>query len=71
MLDVIRTWGSIVGPDLAEHLTGSIDGDLLTVTADDPTWAAEFQWLEEVVAASPKRPEAIESTAFTCAFAGL
>ena len=48
VLDVIfRAWGSIVGPDLAEHTRpGSIDGDLLTVTADDPTWAAEFRWLE-------------------------
>ena len=30
---------------------GSIDGDLLTVTADDPTWAAEFRWLEREVVA--------------------
>ena len=47
-LDIIfRAWSSIVGPDLAEHTRpGSIDGDLLTVTADDPTWAAEFRWLE-------------------------
>ena len=51
VLDIIfRAWSSIVGPDLAEHTRpGSIDGDLLTVTADDPTWAAEFQWLEREV----------------------
>ena len=49
---IFRAWGSIVGPDLAEHTRpGSIDGDLLTVTADDPTWAAEFRWLEKEVVA--------------------
>ena len=53
VLDIIfRAWSSIVGPDLAEHTRpGSIDGDLLTVTADDPTWAAEFRWLEQEVVA--------------------
>lgn len=51
VLDVIfREWPSIVGPDLAEHTKpGSIDGDLLTVTADDPAWATEFRWLEREV----------------------
>ncbi|MEM8708990.1 MAG: DUF721 domain-containing protein [Actinomycetota bacterium] len=51
VLDVIfREWASIVGPDLAIHTTpGSIDGDLLTVTADDPAWATEFRWLEREV----------------------
>ena len=51
VLDVIfREWSSIVGPDLAEHTKpGSIDGDLLTVTADDPAWATEFRWLEREV----------------------
>lgn len=51
VLDVIfREWASIVGPDLAEHTKpGSIDGDLLTVTADDPAWATEFRWLEREV----------------------
>lgn len=49
---IFRSWSSIVGPDLAEHTRpGSIDGDLLTVTADDPTWAAEFRWLEREVIA--------------------
>ena len=53
VLDIIfRAWSSIVGPDLAEHTKpGSIDGDLLTVMADDPTWAAEFRWLEQEVVA--------------------
>ncbi len=47
---IFRSWSSIVGPDLAEHTKpGSIDGDLLTVTADDPTWATEFRWLEREV----------------------
>lgn len=51
VLDVIfREWASIVGPDLAAHTKpGSIDGDLLTVTADDPAWATEFRWLEREV----------------------
>ena len=53
VLDIIfRAWSSVVGPDLAEHTRpGSIDGDLLTVTADDPTWATEFRWLEQEVLA--------------------
>lgn len=51
VLDVVfREWASIVGPDLAVHTTpGLIDGDLLTVTADDPAWATEFRWLEAEV----------------------
>ena len=53
VLDIIfRAWSSVVGPDLAEHTRpGSIDGDLLTVTADDPPWASEFRWLEQEVLA--------------------
>ena len=53
VLDIIfRAWSSVVGPDLAEHTRpGSIDGDLLTVTADDPTWATEFRWFEQEVLA--------------------
>ncbi|MEO0492841.1 MAG: DUF721 domain-containing protein [Actinomycetota bacterium] len=51
VLDVVfREWASIVGPDLADHTSpGSIDGDQLTVTANDPAWAAEFRWLEREV----------------------
>ena len=51
VLDVVfRAWGSIVGPDLAEHTRpSSIDGDLLNVHASDPAWATEFRWLEAEV----------------------
>lgn len=49
---VFNRWEEVVGPDLARHSRpSSIDGDRLVVTADDPTWASEFRWLENEVIA--------------------
>ena len=53
MLEIVfNRWDEVVGPDLARHSRPSaIDGDRLVVTADDPTWASEFRWLENEVIA--------------------
>ena len=49
---VFNRWDDVVGPDLAAHCRPSaIDGDRLVVSADDPTWASEFRWLENEVVA--------------------
>ena len=55
-VDVLETvfhhWDEVVGQELARHTRPSaIDGDRLVVTADDPTWASEFRWLEKEVVA--------------------
>ena len=55
-VDVLDTvfgrWSEIVGDDVAAHTRPvSIEGDRLTIEADDPTWASEVRWLgNEVVA---------------------
>lgn len=51
-VDVLETvfsrWPLIVGDDVATHCRPvSIEGDTLTVSADDPTWASELRWLEK------------------------
>ena len=47
---VFSRWDEVVGSELAAHSRPSaIDGDRLVVTADDPTWASEFRWLEREV----------------------
>ena len=44
---VFNRWGDIVGPDVAMHTRPSaIDGDLLVIVVDEPTWASEVRWLE-------------------------
>jgi predicted nucleic acid-binding Zn ribbon protein len=49
---VFNRWDDVVGAELARHSRPSaIDGDRLIVTADDPTWASEFRWLENEVIA--------------------
>ena len=45
---VFSRWPEIVGDDVADHCRPvSIEGDTLTVSADDPTWASELKWLEK------------------------
>lgn len=51
-VDVLETvfsrWPAIVGDDVATHCRPvSIEGDTLTVSAEDPTWASELRWLEK------------------------
>lgn len=49
---IFGRWHEIVGADLAEHCKPvSVQGDLLTVKAEDPAWASELQWLESEVVA--------------------
>ena len=49
---IFGQWETVVGPDVAEHTKpAAIDGEELVVTATDPVWARELQWLEtEVIA---------------------
>ena len=53
VLDSVFTkWPEIVGEDVAAHSRPvSIDGDTLIISASDPTWASELQWLENEVIA--------------------
>ncbi|MEM7139453.1 MAG: DUF721 domain-containing protein [Actinomycetota bacterium] len=45
---VFSRWPEIVGDDVATHCRPvSIEGDTLTVEAEDPTWASELRWLEK------------------------
>lgn len=49
---VFRRWPEIVGEDVAAHARPvAIDGDTLTVEAEDPTWASELRWLRNEVVA--------------------
>lgn len=45
---VFSRWPEIVGEDVAKHCRPvSIEGDTLTVSAADSTWASELRWLEK------------------------
>jgi len=47
---IFHDWESIVGPDIAVHTRPvAIEGDRLSVVADDSAWANEFKWLEPQV----------------------
>ena len=47
---IFGEWETVVGPDVAQHTKpAAIDGENLVVTATDPVWARELQWLETEV----------------------
>lgn len=44
---VLARWDDIVGPDIAARARPvSLDGGVLTIAVDDPTWASQLGWME-------------------------